>query len=267
MANNTNPSQVARSHKKRKWLRIVLISTGVLGLLAAMLMLLIQHSIARKEGPFPEHRCGATSPGTKKILVTYDSKYAATGKIAQTIAERLCSQGLTVEMLLSTNVKQVEQYRGVICGSPIYYGSWLPDVIDFLRTNETKLSTIPTAYFISCNTVGKDRNTEEKRQTAIKYYLNHVLEEFPQIVPIKPYGLFGGRMQATQQSAFERFLMGLFGYDDNDRRDWSQIERWTDEIRQSFQNQTQQQDEPQLDRDAVGIVQAAEEQKGASRKE
>ena len=35
----------------------------------------------------------------------------------------------------------------VVLGSPIRMGGWLPEMLEFIRLNQTRLNQIPTAFF------------------------------------------------------------------------------------------------------------------------
>jgi len=63
------------------------------------------------------------------------------------------------------NVKNLNSYQGVIVGSAIYRGKWMPEAVNFVKANAELLSQIPVAYFMVCMTMHKP--TEENRRKAL----------------------------------------------------------------------------------------------------
>jgi len=170
--------------------------------------------------------------GGMKVLVTYDTKYNSTADIAALIGIVLCSRGFDVTVLQadSEDLEDISGYDAVIIGSPIYYGLWLPAAQAFLEKNQEVLSGMPVAYFIASNILREGYASPEKEALALQYYVQPVLDKFPDIQPVEPIGNFGGKLEFSDFTAFEWVLLKVFGYYDNDSRDWDTIAQWAGQI-------------------------------------
>ncbi len=174
--------------------------------------------------------CGEPDAEGLNILVAYDSKYASTGGVAFKLGLVLCGHGHRVDIVHVDNATNVDSYNAVVLGSPIYYGFWLKGARSFLDQNGSILADLPVAYFITCNLLRDDRDTPENRQKTYDVYVQPVLDAYPEIVPLENIGLFAGKVDFSDYTAFEWFIMKLAGYYDNDSRSWTKIASWADEI-------------------------------------
>ena len=84
---------------------------------------------------------------SKHILIVYATRAGSTVEVAQVIGEVLGGRGFEVQIKSVKENPAVDGYQAVIIGSAIRMGNWLPEVVDFLRKNQPKLSQIPTAIF------------------------------------------------------------------------------------------------------------------------
>ncbi len=105
------------------------------------------------ETQFPEDRCGADKNMEKRVLVTYASKYGSTGGVADAIGKELCGKGLAADVALIRNAGDLGLYQGVVVGSAIYMGKWMPEATDFVKKNRDIQRRIPVAYFLVCITL------------------------------------------------------------------------------------------------------------------
>jgi len=171
---------------------------------------------------FPELHCGDKGATGKRILVAYASKHGSTGGVAEAIGKELCNRGAAVDVLLAKNASNLNSYHGVVVGSPIYAGTWLPDAVDFLKTNNEALRKVPVAYFQVCMTM---RNkTEENLKKAVTY-LDSVLRGVPQIKPVAT-GTFAGAVDYGKLSEVEKQILKSRGTPEGDFRDWKAIQTW-----------------------------------------
>jgi menaquinone-dependent protoporphyrinogen oxidase len=178
-----------------------------------------------------EKTCGQQNIEGKKILVVYDTKYGATRTIADKIQEVLCGQGAQVDMSLVKRIQDVSAYDAVIIGSAIINEQWRPDMLKFLKAQQSVLATKPVAIFIVCGLLKDD--TAENRQTAQKYYIDAVLKKVPGIVPVGSAGLFAGIMDYSVLTPVDEFLVrALFGtmLPEGDYRNFDKVTQWTNDI-------------------------------------
>lgn len=174
---------------------------------------------------FSETRCGGKSLTGKKLLVAYASKYGSTGGVADAIGQELCSKGATVDVLLMKNVVDLGSYQGVVVGSPIYMGEWLPEAVDVVKNNVEVLRRIPVAYFLVCMTLREP--TQENRAKALAY-LDPVLKAIPEINPVG-IGAFAGALDYSNLSWPTKMIMKSKGEPQGDFRDWKAIRAWAEQ--------------------------------------
>ncbi|MEV0743535.1 flavodoxin domain-containing protein [Streptomyces sp. NPDC050549] len=84
-----------------------------------------------------------------KVLVAYATKNWSTAQIARTITQVLRNEGLEVEMMLVTEVVDLQPYGAVVLGSPLYEGRWLKAAHRFLKDQGEALRARPVWLFSS----------------------------------------------------------------------------------------------------------------------
>jgi len=161
----------------------------------------------------------------KKILVAYASKYGSTGGVADAIGKGLCNKGAAVDVLLMKNAVNLSSYQGVIVGSAIYMGKWLPEAVDFVKNNVEVLRQIPVAYFLVCMTLCKP--TEENKAKVLAY-LDPVLKAMVEIKPVG-IGAFAGALDYNNLSWINKKILKSKGTPEGDFRDWKAIRTWAEE--------------------------------------
>ena len=59
-----------------------------------------------------------------KVLIVYDSRTGNTESMAHYVEEGVKAEGVDVDVMKieNANVDDIPQYRGLILGSPVYYG-------------------------------------------------------------------------------------------------------------------------------------------------
>jgi menaquinone-dependent protoporphyrinogen oxidase len=83
------------------------------------------------------------------VLVTYGSTNGSTAQIAETIADVLRKDGLTVEVLAAQSVTSVASYDAVVAGGGLYAGRWQKHARRFLRRHRHDLAERPLWLFSS----------------------------------------------------------------------------------------------------------------------
>jgi menaquinone-dependent protoporphyrinogen oxidase len=171
---------------------------------------------------FPESKCGEQGKIGKKVLVAYASKYGSTGGVAEAIGKELCNGGVAVDVCRLKNIGDLNLYRGVVVGSAIYMGKWLPEAVEFVERNREVLRQVPVIYFLVCITMCKP--TEENRRKVLAY-LDPVLKAVPQVQPLK-IGAFAGALDYRNLSWPIKLIMKLKGAPEGDFRNWDALRAW-----------------------------------------
>ncbi len=160
----------------------------------------------------------------KEMLVTYATRAGSTVQVAETIAQTLATTGATVDVRPVKNVKDIKGYDAVVIGSAIRMGAWLPEAVQFVKTNQSTLAGIPIAYFLVSGFLKND--TPEMRKTVGAY-----LDPVRQILEPKSIGLFAGKMDWSKLNFFDRTLAKAMGEKEGDWRNWEAIKTWSEEIK------------------------------------
>ncbi|MFG3292905.1 flavodoxin domain-containing protein [Streptomyces sp. NPDC048179] len=86
---------------------------------------------------------------TGTVLVTYGTTNGSTARIAQTVAETLRKDGLTVDTRPAGSVTDVTPYDAVVVGGGLYAGRWHKDARGFVRRHRRALAERPLWFFSS----------------------------------------------------------------------------------------------------------------------
>jgi menaquinone-dependent protoporphyrinogen oxidase len=172
---------------------------------------------------FPEGKC--TGKMEKKVLVTYASKYGSTGGVADAVAKELCVKGVSADVALITNARNIGSYQGVVIGSAIYMGKWMPEALDFVKRNKDILRRVPVAYFLVCMTLARPT---DKNRAEVLAYMDPILKEVPEIKPVG-LGTFAGAMHYSNLSWIYKKILKSKGTPEGDYRDWNAIRSWAQE--------------------------------------
>ncbi|HMK65689.1 MAG TPA: flavodoxin domain-containing protein, partial [Thermodesulfobacteriota bacterium] len=164
--------------------------------------------------------------GQKNILVAYASYCGSTGGVAETIGKEVCAQGARVDVRYLKKVDDISSYDGIVLGSSIRNGAWLPEAAEFAKKNQEGLSRIPVAYFLTCITLYRD--TAENRRV-VRNYFNPVLESVSSVHPVD-LGLFAGALDYSKMNFLFRTIMKSKmkkqDIPEGDYRNWESIRAW-----------------------------------------
>lgn len=161
---------------------------------------------------------GAT-PMSKRILVAYATRAGSTAEIAAAIAESLATRGYAVDVQPVNAQPYLAGYTAAIIGSAVRIGNWLPEAIDFVKTNQVTLSGLPVALFtVHLRNTGDD----EASRTARAAYLNAVQPLVPHAETVH----FSGKMDFSRLSWLDRMIAKMAGAVESDERDWNKIRGW-----------------------------------------
>jgi menaquinone-dependent protoporphyrinogen oxidase len=166
----------------------------------------------------------------KKFLVTYASRFGSTEGVAQAIGKTLSENGMNVDVLPMREVKDLSSYQGVVAGSAINAGAWLPEAMQFMQTHRAELARKPFAAFLVCMTLTM-KNGEQYRRHVTTW-----LDPVRMLVKPISEGLFAGGLNISRIPSFGdrlKFRMSvLFGvWKEGDHRDWNAIQKWALELK------------------------------------
>lgn len=174
------------------------------------------------EPTHPEFIYGKDNLTNKRILVTYATRAGSTVEVAAAIGETLAQRGFSVDVKPSKEKPQVDGYEAVLVGSAIRMGEWLPEAVEFVENNQSRLNQIPTAFFtVHIGNIGDD----EKSRAGRLAYLDTVR---PLLKPVDEV-YFAGKMDFARLSFLDRLLVA--NDVEADHRDWKAIRGWADGLK------------------------------------
>jgi len=173
-----------------------------------------------------EKNCGELNTG-KNVLVAYATRHSSTAGIADNISDVLCGLNHKVDLRYVENVSSIEGYDAVIVGSAIYEFNLLPVAVEFIDRFKLPLASMPVAYFFGC--AGLKEDTPEN-QEGVLIYINPVLTNYPDIVPVD-IGRFGGGIDFSRLNDFEKMIVNFIGVTESeDWRNWEKIGAWAEKV-------------------------------------
>jgi menaquinone-dependent protoporphyrinogen oxidase len=154
-----------------------------------------------------------------RILVTYATRAGSTVDVASAIAATLNAHGYAVDVRPVKDKPNLAGYAAVVMGSAIRMGSWLPEAVVFVKTNQAVLGQMPTALFtVHMLNTGDD----EASRTARHAYLNPVRPLLHNAEEV----YFAGKMEFARLSLRDRLIAKMVKAVEADQRDWNQIRSW-----------------------------------------
>jgi menaquinone-dependent protoporphyrinogen oxidase len=171
---------------------------------------------------------------SNRVLVAYATKHGSTREIAECIAIELRAFGHSVDLKAAEQVGELDAWRAIVLGSPVYDGSWLPEAAELIRRNLDRLGTLPVWLF-SVGSFGDEHRVvgrlmkKEPREMA----------QFLRAIRPRGYRVFAGVIDASSWPFHGRLLLRLFGSRPGDNRDWQSIARWANAIASALQSPRQ----------------------------
>jgi menaquinone-dependent protoporphyrinogen oxidase len=164
---------------------------------------------------------------SKSVLVTFATRAGSTAEVASAIGAVLDGRGFSVELKPIKEKPEVRRYQAVILGSAIRMGNWLPEAMDFIRSNQNRLNEIPTAIFtVHLLNTGNDKTSRIARQ-AYTIPVRQLLAPFDEV-------FFNGKLDYSKLSLFDSTLAKIAetntGFLPSDFRDWNKIRDWAQTI-------------------------------------
>ena len=160
---------------------------------------------------------------TNRLLVTYATKAGSTAEIAAKIGEHLNERGFSVDVINVKSKPDPKEYQAVILGSCIRMGTWLPEMIDYIKANQVSLNATQTALFtVHMQNAGED----ETSKTARTAYMDKVRT----LMPGSEEVYFLGSMDFTKLSILDRLISKMVKAEESDQRDWDHIKLWSETV-------------------------------------
>ena len=158
-----------------------------------------------------------------RILITYATRTGSTVGIAEAIGAELSRRRLEVDIQPVTAKPALDAYEAVILGSAIRMGSWLPEMVEFIKTTQVSLRVRPVALFtVHILNTGED----EASRVARLAYLNAVR---PLVNPVDEM-FFSGKIDLEPLSFVDRLMVKMVKSPIGDFRNWERIRTWSASI-------------------------------------
>ncbi len=158
----------------------------------------------------------------KKVLIAFASKSGSTKEVAESIAERIQTETVEVDVKNIDSIPNVSEYDMVVVGAPINGMKWRQDAVDFVGIHQSDLMYKRTAYFSLSYTAVLGRKMWRKQ---ISKAFDNVSKQVP---PIKT-GTFAGKVDG-EMPAVVRFIFGMPKDTPHDQRDWDLISTWAEDL-------------------------------------
>ncbi len=157
-----------------------------------------------------------------RVLVSYATRHGSTREIAQRIAERLESSGLSVDCRAIGEVSDLSTYDAALIGSAIHDQEWLTEATDSLARLGANLAGRPVWLF----SVGMPAALPRKLQGWAMQEEGQMEAKLARIVRARGHRLFSGVVRKQHLTPKGRVKFRIMGGRYGDFRDWTQIETW-----------------------------------------
>jgi menaquinone-dependent protoporphyrinogen oxidase len=158
-----------------------------------------------------------------KILVTYATRTGSTAGVARAIAKRLREEGAVADVQPVKDVQDVSTYDGVILGSAVRAGRWMPEATQFVEAQRDALAQRPVAVFSVCMAA------VECKTEAMEAIANQMTET-TQGLNVVGMETFAGAHDPKKLGLPMRLLLKIIKTPVGDYRDWDAIRGWAAEL-------------------------------------
>ena len=184
-----------------------------------------------------------------RVLVAYATRHGSTREVAAEVAAALTEAGMTAEARGIGDDVDPSGYDAVVVGGPMILG-WHKDARRFLRRHRDRLSSIPTAFFITAASLTGTGETvvhgvpvdvdpwlakpprragsltRKERYALPSHYLDKPLAATGGVRP-RRVAFFAGSLDLTTMNLFEKvFVLLVVGASPGDGRHWEFVRRW-----------------------------------------
>jgi len=166
------------------------------------------------------------------VLVAYATKHGATRGIAEFIAQKLVAWGQEAEAKEVRSVGDPSRYQAFVIGSALYYFSWRPEAIRFVRRNRELLASRPVWLF-SSGPIGT-KTTDDHGRDVREGAGPKQLAELKEAIHPRDHKVFFGALDKSSFGLVERIIYALPAGRElltvGDFRDWPNVDAWTEGI-------------------------------------
>ncbi|MFN3538670.1 MAG: flavodoxin domain-containing protein [Rhodococcus sp. (in: high G+C Gram-positive bacteria)] len=157
-----------------------------------------------------------------RILIATASRHGATREIGQWLGSNLSHElssvdgATTVDVRDASDVDSIVEYDAAIIGSGVYMGRWLRDARSLIAREQAELETMPVWLFSSGPVDGSTPAETQPKETKAAWAIEH--------------RVFGGKLDHSKLSRFERAVVRLIKAADGDSRSPADVARWAEAI-------------------------------------
>jgi menaquinone-dependent protoporphyrinogen oxidase len=157
-----------------------------------------------------------------RILIATASRHGSTRELGQwlgsSISARLANSAVsaTVDIRDAAEVDSIAEYDAVVIGSGVYMGRWLGDARSLVDREQSELESRPVWLFSSGPIGDRTQSTTTSKWSEAPWAIEHKV--------------FGGKLDRSTLSWFERTVVRLIKAGDGDDRSRSEIDDWAGTI-------------------------------------
>ncbi|MCB9457541.1 MAG: hypothetical protein H6671_16265 [Anaerolineaceae bacterium] len=164
------------------------------------------------------------------VLLAYATTHGSSAEIAQFMGKVLEEKGHKATISNVVHINTIEEYDAFVIGSPIYVGTWMPELSTFLKAFAPQLAAHPVYLWVSCIRILEENGQEH----VLEFYLQHDLLHD---LKVREVGTFAGRLNLEETDWNERWTLAA-RYDggtwpssfNGDFRNWDTIRQWAEKI-------------------------------------
>lgn len=156
-----------------------------------------------------------------RVLIAVASKHGGTLEIATRVGGVLTARGHPARVQDAATVQGLGDVDAVVLSSAIYFTRWLPAAVQLVERHEDGLRDRPVWLF-SSGLSGDPAKTASKPNAQLSGLLDRT--------GARSHRLFGGRLDRSRLNLWERLLVKLARSWGDETRDWSQVERWANDV-------------------------------------
>ena len=164
----------------------------------------------------------------QRVLIAYATRAGSTPEIAAAIGETLSGRGYAVDVKPAKSRPALNGYSAVLLGSAIRMGSWLPEMVDYIKENQMTLQlSISMGMPVGLFTVHMlNTGDDPASRTARLAYLDRVRALLGSVEE----AYFSGVIDLEKLSFLDRMMVKMVNSPLGDQRDWNKIRSWVPAI-------------------------------------